>query len=280
MGIKVEHRQTEVGGSRIHFVVGGNPAGPPLFLVHSFYLCHTVYDPYLDRLGEKFFLVIPDLPGFGDSEKLTKFNDSANFAKVLEAVRRELGFKKINLFGFSAGGVVALKYAAFFPSLTWRISVQGTPYYYRDYEIIWRDKIILWFSSVFPHFPKILKRLARYQFVWRVLRFFYRNLDRTMKALGDIRVQKAIISISPQAAYEWGQDVIKIDLRNELKKIACPVQIIIGKRDPYLSLPSVYRMASLLREAEVEIVRGGDHELTIKEPAEIAGRLLSFLENT
>ena len=100
----------------------------------------------------------------------------------------------------------------------------------------------------------------------------------SVMALAAVRTLKqAIASLSPQAAYEWGQDIIKIDLRSDLRRVDVPVQIIIGKKDPYLSLPSVYRMASLFKDAEVEVVRRGDHEMTIKNPEIIAAKLVDFL---
>lgn len=274
---KMIHNQLRVSGSNVHFITCGDKDNPPLFLLHSFYLSGAVYNSFIPDLSKKFFLVIPDFPGFGSSQKLPQINTSENYAEVLEVIRKYLGLKKISLFGFSAGGVVALKYAILFPREVSRLSVQGAPYYHRDYDIILRDKILLFLTSTFPHFPKLLKRLTRYQFIWRVLRFFYRNLDRTMKALGEIHFKEAIVKISPQAAYEWGQDIIKVDLREDLRKISCPVQIIIGRNDPYLSCPSVYRMAALISDAEVTVVRGGDHELTIKDSKVVIERLIDFL---
>lgn len=275
--VKVIDNNLQLSGSNVHFITGGDKNNPPLFLLHSFYLSGAVYNSFIPDLSKKFFLVIPDFPGFGSSQKLPQINTSENYAEVLEVIRKYLGLKKISLFGFSAGGVVALKYAILFPREVFRLSVQGAPYYYRDYDIILRDKIILRLTTLFPHLPRLLKWLAKYQFVWIVLRAFYKNLDRTMRSLGDIRFQEAIKSISPQAAYEWAQDIIKIDLRDDLKKILCPVQIIIGRNDPYLSPPSVYRMASLIYDAEVTVVRGGDHELTIKDSKVIIERLTDFL---
>ena len=98
-----------------------------------------------------------------------------------------------------------------------------------------------------------------------------------MAILGDTRLEEAIKNISPQAAYEWGQDIIKVDLRDDLKKILCPVQIIIGRKDPYLSLPSVYRMAGLISNPEVTVIREGDHELTVKETKKVVEKLVDFL---
>ena len=275
--VSISHNNLQVSGSNIHFITCGDKNNPPLFLLHSFYLSGAVYDSFIADLSKRFFLVIPDFPGFGTSQKLKQINTSGNYAKVLEVIRKHLDLKKISLFGFSSGGVVALKYAILFPKEVYKLSVQGAPYYYRDYDIILRDKIILSLTVLFPHLPRLLKWLAKYQFVWMILRAFYKNLDRTMRSFGDTRFQEAIKSISPQAAYEWGQDIIKIDLRADLSKILCPVQIVIGRKDPYLSLASVYRMASLISDAEVTVVRNGDHELTIKDNQIVVDRLVDFL---
>ncbi len=275
--VNITQNNLQVSGSNIHFVTGGDKNNPPLFLLHSFYLSGVVFNSLIADLSKGFFLVIPDLPGFGSSQKLKQINTSENYAKVLEVIRKHLDLKKISLFGFSSGGVVALKYAILFPKEVYRLSVQGTPYYYRDYDIILRDKIILRLTALFPHLPRLLKWLAKYQFVWMILRAFYKNLDRTMAILGDTRLEEAIKNISPQAAYEWGQDIIKVDLRDDLKKILCPVQIIIGRKDPYLSLPSVYRMAGLISNPEVTVIREGDHELTVKETKKVVEKLVDFL---
>ena len=158
MEIKVNHHQIKVSDSRIHFVTAGEKGNPPLFLLHSFYLSGSAYHLYLPQLAPRFYLVIPDLPGFGKSEKLKRLNISENYAGVIEAIRRSLVLPKINLFGFSSGGAVALKYAALFPKAVVRVSVQGTPYFHHDYNIILRDKILLWLTANFPHFPKLLKK--------------------------------------------------------------------------------------------------------------------------
>lgn len=274
-----ENHRLNFEGSRIHFLTVGDRGKPPLFLVHSFYLYGSVFKPYVPELSQHFFLVVPDLPGHGESERLTTLNDCANFARVLEAIRQELNLGKISLFGFSAGGVVVLSFATAFPKSAVAISVQGAPYFHRDYDIILRDKIVLWLSVKFPHFPKILQWLARYRFVWKIIRAFYRNLDRTMTILGEARLEESIVKLSPQAAYEWGQSVIRVDLRSDLKKIVCPVQIIIGNRDPYLTTQSVYRMASRLRDARVDVLRGGDHELTIKERSRVLAKMTEFFHD-
>src|SRR3989338_10715161 len=114
--LKPNHNFLEVFGSKIHFVTLGQETKPALFLIHSFYLSWEVFKPYLKDLSRKFFVVIPDLPGFGQSQMLKVPNTNFNYAQVLEQIRRYLKLNKINLYGFSAGGIVVLKYASSYPN--------------------------------------------------------------------------------------------------------------------------------------------------------------------
>jgi pimeloyl-ACP methyl ester carboxylesterase len=53
-------------GARIAYREAG--AGPPLALLHSAGLSHREWEPLVEELGDRFRLVLPDLPLHGDSE--------------------------------------------------------------------------------------------------------------------------------------------------------------------------------------------------------------------
>src|SRR6185312_1644061 len=53
-------------GARIAYREAGT--GPPLALVHSAGLSHREFEPLVEELGDRFRLVLPDLPLHGDSE--------------------------------------------------------------------------------------------------------------------------------------------------------------------------------------------------------------------
>jgi pimeloyl-ACP methyl ester carboxylesterase len=53
-------------GARIAYREAGT--GPPLALLHSAGLSHREWEPIVDELGDRFRLVLPDLPLHGDSE--------------------------------------------------------------------------------------------------------------------------------------------------------------------------------------------------------------------
>src|SRR3954462_12261809 len=53
-------------GARVAYREAGT--GPPLVLLHSAGLSHREFEPLVEELGDRFRLVLPDLPLHGDSE--------------------------------------------------------------------------------------------------------------------------------------------------------------------------------------------------------------------
>lgn len=273
--IEIEHHYLDYKGTKLHFTTAGAPGNKPLFLLHSFYTSWAIFKPHLRYLIDHFYIIAPDLPGFGDSQVLEGENNNASFCGVLEEIRNSLDLSRVDVFGFSAGGVLALKYASLYPPAVSKVVEQGAPYYRKDYDIILRDRILLWLSR-FSLVTRLLQYLARKNFVWSVLRRFSKNLDAELKVLEKGRLQKDFARIKFKAAYGWAKDILRVDLRKDLPKITCPVKVVVGDKDPYLKLDGIYRMKSFIKNCEVDVVVGADHELTLKNPRLVTEKIMGF----
>src|SRR4051794_10114990 len=76
-----EARYHEVNGMRLFARSGGRPAGPPLLLLHGFPQTHAIWHRIARALQEQFFLVMPDLRGYGDSAQPPDAPEHANHSK-------------------------------------------------------------------------------------------------------------------------------------------------------------------------------------------------------
>ena len=76
-----EARDFEVNGTSIFARYGGNPAGPSLLLLHGFPQSHVMWHRVVQALQARFFLVLPDLRGYGDSSKVAGLPDHSNYSK-------------------------------------------------------------------------------------------------------------------------------------------------------------------------------------------------------
>jgi haloacetate dehalogenase len=109
-------RHHEVNGQRIFARTGGQADGPPLLLLHGFPQTHVIWHRVALALRERFFLVMPDLRGYGDSSKPAGDERHAAYSKRamaadMLALMRSLGHERFGLVGHDRGGRVAHRLA-------------------------------------------------------------------------------------------------------------------------------------------------------------------------
>ena len=98
-------------GVKIQVQVAG--AGPPLLLLHGYPQTHVCWHKVAPELARRFTVVLPDLRGYGDSDKPFGADDHSTYSKRTMAAGwrrrslRGLGFPKFRLVGHDRGGRVA-----------------------------------------------------------------------------------------------------------------------------------------------------------------------------
>ena len=86
--------------------------GPPLVLVHGGIECGgVIWSPVLAQLAERHRVIVPDLPGLGESEPLDRL-DAAGFAEWFEALIHETCPEAPTVVAHSLGGTLAARFAA------------------------------------------------------------------------------------------------------------------------------------------------------------------------
>ena len=123
-GFAVTDVETPRGSVRAR--VGGS--GPPVLLLHGWPETHLMWHAVAPRLAERFTVVAPDLPGYGDSFRPAVTSDHAGHAKRalaadLVAAMAELGHATFALAGHDRGGRVAYRMALDHPAVVTRLVV-------------------------------------------------------------------------------------------------------------------------------------------------------------
>jgi pimeloyl-ACP methyl ester carboxylesterase len=109
------HLYADVGGVRLHHVVGGS--GPAVLLVHGWPFTWTEWRPTMPLLADAGFTVIaPDLRGSGDSDKPAGRYTKRDEAEDLHRLVAHLGFDAVDVVGTDIGSMVAHAYAAAHPA--------------------------------------------------------------------------------------------------------------------------------------------------------------------
>ncbi len=114
MAAHLEKHTVQAGDTTWSYYEGGQ--GPTIVLLHGFADGKDVWLPLAKELTPHFHLVIPDLPGWGESSRdmNASYNIDAQAAR-LQSLVQTLGLGRFLLVGHSMGGAVAGTYAAEHP---------------------------------------------------------------------------------------------------------------------------------------------------------------------
>lgn len=108
-------------GQHLFARTGGRRDGPPLLLLHGFPQTHAIWHRVAVQLADRFFLVMPDLRGYGASSKPAGGGDHADHSKRAMArdvveLMRTLGHTTFAVCGHDRGGRVAHRLALDHPA--------------------------------------------------------------------------------------------------------------------------------------------------------------------
>lgn len=120
----VEETRT-VDGIDLHVETTGE--GPPVLLIHGLGGASTSWTPVAEALSERYRVIVPDLPGFGRSEKPDRSYTPAFYVDLIASLLDDLGIDKTHVVGSSLGGQIVLEFALEHPDRVNRVVAEGPP---------------------------------------------------------------------------------------------------------------------------------------------------------
>ena len=119
-------QRLQAGEVALRVRTGGRPNAPPLLLLHGFPQTHVMWHRVAQRLAPHFHLVMPDLRGYGDSDKPEGGPDHAAYSKRVMArdvatLMTQLGHTRYAVCGHDRGGRVAHRLALDHPQAVSRL---------------------------------------------------------------------------------------------------------------------------------------------------------------
>ncbi|MEZ4479538.1 MAG: alpha/beta hydrolase [Dehalococcoidia bacterium] len=110
-------QQVTVSGISLHYQEWGDPAAPPIIMLHGFGVSGHMFDEFAGRLADRYHLIALDQRGHGDSAWSDEGDYSREaFVRDLEGFREALGIERFILIGHSMGGLNSVSYTASYPS--------------------------------------------------------------------------------------------------------------------------------------------------------------------
>jgi pimeloyl-ACP methyl ester carboxylesterase len=257
----VQSRSVTVSGYHVHYNAEGPADGRVVVLVHG--LGGRGDDwrdlaPYLVKAG--FRVYMPDLPGYGLSERPAGFSYSVHDeAEVVVAFMDVLGLKQVDLGGWSMGGAIAQHIAFRHPERARRL--------------------ILFDSAGLPENPK-----------WDV-RLFTPDSPAQLAQLDAL-----LMPVPPDVPGFIARDIVRLSEKNAwvvhraldsmltgqdatdklLPQLKMPVLIVWGEKDQITPLSQGQTMHSLVPQSQLDIIQGCGHLAPRQCAAQIAPNLTAF----
>jgi pimeloyl-ACP methyl ester carboxylesterase len=134
------HGTLTVGGLKIAYREAGDPASPQLVLLHGFPASSHQYRNLIPVLADRFHVIAPDYPGFGNSDLPDPATFAYTFDKLAEVTEKFLeqkGFDRFGVFMQDYGDPVGFRIISRHPDWAQWLIIQNTNAYEEGFTAVW-----------------------------------------------------------------------------------------------------------------------------------------------
>jgi pimeloyl-ACP methyl ester carboxylesterase len=139
-GFNILHKTVEVNGLDIFYREAGSKNALPIFLLHGFPTSSHMFRNLIPALSDKFHLIAPDYPGFGNSSmpKVDEFDYTFdNIAEIMDAFIQKIGLKNYSMYVMDYGAPVGYRIAVKHPERVQALIVQNGNAYEEGLREFW-----------------------------------------------------------------------------------------------------------------------------------------------
>lgn len=144
------HKTIEVDGLDIFYREAGPKYAPTILLLHGFPTSSHMFRNLIPALSDRFHVIAPDYPGFGNSSmpSVKEFDYTFdNLAEVMETFVQKVGLKTYSLYLMDYGAPIGFRLAVSHPEKVETLIVQnGNAYeeglrdFWKPFRVYWKDR--------------------------------------------------------------------------------------------------------------------------------------------
>ena len=266
---KLTIKSLDIPDFRIVYAEGGT--GDTIIMVHGFGGNKDNWLSLAKLFTSNYRVIIPDLPGFGDSSKPQdkKYNIMSEVER-LNLFAKELKLTKFHLVGNSMGGNIAGNYAADYPEMVKTLALfdaAGVISPIKSEFILLLEKGIN---------PLIIKEVNDYD---KFFEFVFVKPPQIPSVIKKYLAKQAL------KAGPFNKKILKdqmdsdiVVLQSKLNKITAPTLIVWGDSDKVIHISSVPIFEKNIRNSKSVIIKECGHVPMMEKPEETASIYQGFLK--
>lgn len=255
------------------YVDSGGDGTPALFL-HGLPTAKELWFPTLTALGPQVRAIVPDLLGYGGSERPARRVHHRDQAAALDALRAHLGLPRVDLVAHDLGASVAVDVMRDYAATIDRLALISAPVYpdFREPAIVRLIRLPLLGPALLALGTGLLFQIA--------LRRGLHDPSRLSPRLRAAMVGPYAGAAGKRALRKnlwWGRPAeVFCDYPAILRGLTAPTLIIHGCDDPYIPIEHARRLGAL-PSARLAMIPAGAHFLPIDAPEQLAELLRQHL---
>ena len=252
---------------KIYYEVHGN--GFPLFILNGIMMSHVSYYPFVGEFSKSQQVILLDFVDQGKSDKMAAVYKHDVQVEVIEAVRKHLAIGKLNLFGISYGGEIALQYALKYPEYLNRLMVFNAA----SYTSPWLHDIgRAWVAAAKTHDPEMFYYVS-IPYVYSS-RFYTQNsqwMTNRKVLLKGIFTEDFL-----DAMIRLIESLEGYDIRHKLSELQVPTLIVGADNDYITPLDETKYLHQHIQHSQYIVLKDCGHASMYEKPNEFVALINGF----
>jgi pimeloyl-ACP methyl ester carboxylesterase len=282
----IHYRKANVDGMKVFYREAGPVDAPTLLLLHGFPSAGHMFRELIPALSDRFRLVAPDLPGFGQSDMPSRDGFSYTFAKLAEVIERfteVIGLARFSIYAFDYGAPTGFRLAVRHPERISAIISQNGNAYEEGLSDGWSPMRAYWTEASEANRKALRAFLSPETTVWQ---YTHGVPDTTLVSPDGFSLDNFYLA-------RPGADEIQLDLFGDYKsnvamypefqayfrKHKPPLLAVWGKHDPFFLPAGAEAFKRDIPDAQVRFVDTGHFALET-HCDEIAAAIREFLSRS
>jgi pimeloyl-ACP methyl ester carboxylesterase len=281
---EVTYRTVDVNGLRIFYREAGPKAAPHILLLHGFPTSSHMFRNLIPSLAERFHVIAPDYPGFGNSSMpgVGEFKYTFdNLANVIDAFTAAVGLDRYAIYLQDYGAPIGFRLAVRHPERVQALVIQNGNAYDEGLREFWQPLKAYWKEPVDAHRQALAKFLEPDATKWQ----YTHGVRRPERISPDNwLIDQALLErpgnkeIQLQLFYDYGSNPpLYPQWQQYFRRYQPPTLIVWGKNDQIFPAEGAYPYKRDLKDLEFHLLDTG--HFALEEDGDTIARLMrEFLE--